>query len=92
MSGESSLRRPGIRARCEGRAPLRLLAVLRARSTEPIDDIRPLLLAVSRIAYGRPPTRTASGSGGDVAGYVPGQSPAAARSHARARPQRGRSS
>jgi hypothetical protein len=82
MSGESSLRRPGIRARCEGRAPLRLLAVLRARSTEPIDDIRPLLLAVSRIAYGGPPTRTTRGSGGDVAGYVPGPSPLAARGHA----------
>jgi hypothetical protein len=69
MSVEASLRRPGIRARVRGPCPVDgLLSGLRARSTGPIDDIWPLVLAVSRIAYGGPPTRTTRGSGGDVAG------------------------
>jgi hypothetical protein len=92
MSVEASLRRPGIRARVRGPCPVEgLLSGLRARRTEPIDDIRPLVLAVSRIPYGRPPTRTTRDSGGDVAGFVFGPSPGT-RGHARARPPRGRSS
>ena len=35
-----------------------LLAGLRARSAEPVDDLRSLVLAISRIPYGRPPART----------------------------------
>lgn len=38
-----------------------LLQSLRAGAAEPIDDIRSLVLAISRIPYGRPPTRTPEG-------------------------------